>query len=647
MKALILNSGLGTRMGRFTSEHPKCMTEISNHETILSRQLHMLSEAGIRDIVITTGPFEDILINYVNEMELPLSVRFVNNPVYRETNYIYSIYLAKDFLDDDIILMHGDLVFENEVLDRLLSSEKSRMVISSTLPLPQKDFKAVIPEDTITKVGINFFEDAFAAQPLYLLRRPEIQEWLSEIIRFCESGTRKCYAEEAFNEISSRCPVYPLDVENLLCGEIDNPEDLSVISERLKTLEHRSVYMCFSTDILHGGHFSILKRAARLGRLTVGVLSDEAVATYKRFPLLPCADRMAMFENLSCVYRVVEQKTLSYRENIEKYRPDIVVHGDDWRSGVQHPVRSELLELLSAYGGKLIEYPYSEADRYKELEKRGLQELSLPDLRRSRLKRLLEMKNFVSVMEAHDGLSALLVENTVVCEEQHGGTRQFDAILLNPFCDSLKKGRPDAGSTDPSARFSTIDEIAEVTTKPIVFDCGCISRMGHFIHTVHTLERMGVSMLIVDDGMERKAPDRDTEKYLSGEIRAGKDAQKTRDFMICVRTTPDRALSYAASGADAVLLQADEPDAEALSEFIRQFRLKNKHTCIAAVAQEHCTEETFRSCGVQLLFYENPLILSGLSAMRIELEQILKNGRMNNRSFEEASSWLSSEGDFS
>lgn len=357
MKALILNSGLGSRMGVLTSEHPKCMTEISRRETILSRQLRQLSEVGVTEIVMTTGLFDGVLTRYVQELDLPIQVTFVKNPIYRETNYIYSIYCARDYLDDDVILMHGDLVFENSVIDTVMASPVSCMTVSSTLPLPEKDFKAVIHDGIIEKVGIEFFESAMAAQPLYLLKHAEWRKWLDAIIRFCEAGQVKCYAENALNEID--CPVHPLDVKDQLCAEIDNPDDLAAVSGRLAEIEKRTVYMAFSTDILHSGHIAIIRKAARLGRLIVGVLTDEAVITYKRYPLLPFAERKAMLENITGVWKAVEQSELSYAANLEKYKPDFVVHGDDWCTGFQRPIRDEVMAVLATYGGQLVEFPYA------------------------------------------------------------------------------------------------------------------------------------------------------------------------------------------------------------------------------------------------------------------------------------------------
>lgn len=234
MKALIMNSGIGSRMGDITNTHPKCMTEISEKETIVSRQLTLLKECGINNVLMTTGYFDQVLIDYCNGLGLSLNIEYVNNPKYRDTNYIYSIYCAKDYLHDDIVMMHGDLVFTENVLKKVLSSDKSVMTVSSTLPLPEKDFKAVIKDNKIEKVGINFFQDAMAAQPLYKINKEDWEIWLNNIINFCESDNYKCYAENAFNEVSDKCLIYPLDVKDELCSEIDNPTDLEIVSNRLK-----------------------------------------------------------------------------------------------------------------------------------------------------------------------------------------------------------------------------------------------------------------------------------------------------------------------------------------------------------------------------------------------------------------------------
>ena len=221
-------------MGDITKTHPKCMTQISEEDTILSRQLKLLSDSGITDVVMTTGYFDQILMDYCYSLNLPLNYAFIKNPIYDKTNYIYSIYCARDILkDDDILLMHGDLVFDKRVMELSVNSKNSCMTVSSTLPLPEKDFKAVIEDDRIVKVGINCFENAYEAQALYSLRKEDWLVWLDKIVEFCEAENTGVYAENALNEISRKIHIYPLDVKDLLCAEIDNQEDLINVTSRL------------------------------------------------------------------------------------------------------------------------------------------------------------------------------------------------------------------------------------------------------------------------------------------------------------------------------------------------------------------------------------------------------------------------------
>lgn len=647
MKALILNSGMGSRMGILTVERPKCMTEISFKDTILSRQLKQIANAGIEEVVMTTGPFDSVLVNYCQSLDLPLHITFVKNPAYSETNYIYSIYCAKAYLNDDILLMHGDLVFENEVLDRILLSETSCMTVSSTLPLPEKDFKAVVRDGNVQKVGVEFFNEAMAAQALYKLRRKDWKLWLDKIAEFCESGNTKVYAENALNELDGAAEIAALDVRNLLCAEIDNAEDLAAVSAKLREVESRTVYMCFSTDILHGGHISIIKKAQRLGKLIIGVLSDEAIASYKRFPLVSYADRKMMFENISGVYKVVEQKTLSYRENLERYRPDFVVHGDDWRIGFQKPVRDEVASVLASYGGQLVEYPYSKDNRYDEIEIRTRSNLAMPDIRRGRLRRMIETKGLVTVMEAHDGLTGLIVENTVVY--QNGGARQYDAMWLSSLCDSAAKGKPDIELVDMTSRFRTIEDIMEVTTKPIIFDGDTGGRTEHFAYTIRSLERLGVSMVIIEDktGLKKNslfgtevAQTQESIENFCEKIRVGKKAQKTREFMICARIESlilergmedalQRTFAFTKAGADAIMMHSRKRNPEEIFTFLRKFREEDKITPIVLVPTSFnsVTEEEWKERGANVIIYANHLMRAAVPAIREAAQIILQNHR--------------------
>ena len=647
MKALILNSGLGSRMGVLTSEHPKCMTEISTKETILSRQLRLLAEAGIEEVVITTGYYDSVLVNYCNSLGYPLHFTFVKNPLYDTTNYIYSIYCAREYLDDDIILMHGDLVFENEVFDRVVASPVSCMTVSSTLPLPEKDFKAVVSDGMVMKVGVDFFNDAMEAQALYKLNKEDWKAWLDKIAAFCESGDTMVYAENALNALNGEANIHALDVENLLCSEIDNPEDLAVVTAKLKEIESRTVYMCFASDIIHGGHIAIIKKAQRLGKLIIGVLSDEAVASYKRLPLVPASERKVMFENIAGVCKVVDQNTLSYKENLEKYKPSIVVHGDDWATGFQRPIRDEVTAILATYGGKLVEYPYSGDSKYSEIDARTRADLAMPDIRRGRLKRVLNAKGLVTVMEAHDGLTGLIVENTVVYE--NGGAHQFDAMWVSSLCDSTEKGKPDIELVDMTSRFRTIEDITEVTTKPIIFDGDTGGKTEHFVYTVRSLERLGVSMIIIEDktGLKKNSlfgtevvQTQDSIENFSAKIRAGKKAQRTKEFMICARIESlileqgmedalTRAFAFVEAGADAIMIHSRKKDPSEIQEFIEKFRAKDKNTPIVLVPTSFnsVTEEEWKERGANIIIYANQLMRAEVPAMQKAAELILENHR--------------------
>lgn len=648
MKALILNSGIGHRMGVLTSEHPKCMTEISSKETILSRQLRLLVRGGISDVIITTGYFDEVLVKYCNSLDLPLNIIFVKNPRYAETNYIYSIYCAKEFLrGDDILLLHGDLVFEERVFDDVLDSEKSCIIVSSTLSLPEKDFKAVIHNGKIQKVGIEFFKDACSAQPLYKLNREDWRKWLDKICEFCEAGNVKCYAEKAFNQISDQLDLRPLDVKEALCAEIDTAEDLTAVSAKLKEIENRTVYMCFSTDIIHSGHIAIIRRAEKLGKLIIGVLSDEAVASYKRFPLIPYSERKSVCESLAGVYKVIEQKTLSYASVLRELKPDYVVHGDDWKEGFQKPIREETLRILEEYGGKLIEFPYSKDEKYYELEKCSRIQLSMPDWRRGRLKKLISMKGLVTALEAHSGITGLIAEQTTVLQD--GKTYQFDAMWVSSLCDSTAKGKPDIELVDMTSRFRTIDDILEVTTKPIIFDGDTGGLPEHFVYTVRTLERMGVSMVIIEDktglkknslfGTEVSQTQASIEEFCA-KIAAGKRAQKTRDFMICARIESlilekgiqdalDRAFAFVSAGADAIMIHSRKKAPDEIFEFVERFRTCDSFTPIVVVPTSFNTvaEEEFKRRGVNVVIYANQLTRAGFPAMLKAARTILENHR--------------------
>ena len=407
------------------------------------------------------------------------------------------------------------------------------------------------------------------------------------------------------------------------------------------------VYMCFSTDIIHSGHINIIKKAAELGELIIGVLSDEAVASYKRFPLLTYNERKNIIANIIGVSSVVEQRTLSYAENIREIKPDYVVHGDDWREGFQKSIREEVINELAKYGGNLIEFPYVENEEYNAIERNAREQLSIPDIRRGRLKKLIDMKGTITAIEAHSGITGLIAEKTTVLED--GKTYQFDAMWVSSLCDSTAKGKPDIELVDISSRLRTIDDIMEVTTKPIILDGDTGGLTEHFVYTVRTLERMGVSAVIIEDktGLKKNSlfgteveQTQDSIENFSAKIAAGKKAQKTKEFMIIARIESlilergmedalTRAFAFVKAGADGIMIHSRKKDPSEIFEFVEKFREKDKKTPIVVVPTSFnsVTEEEFKQKGVNIVIYANQLTRSGFPAMQKVAETILKNHR--------------------
>lgn len=408
--------------------------------------------------------------------------------------------------------------------------------------------------------------------------------------------------------------------------------------------ERKTVFMSIGTDVIHGGHIEIISQAAQLGELTVGVLTDEVVAAYKRHPLLSCEERMKIAAGLKGVVHVVKQNDIGYAAPLRALKPDYVVHGDDWRAGFQKPVREECLQLLAEYGGKLVEFPYSHNREYDRLEAAARSQLSIPDLRRGRLKWLIEKKGLVTCMEAHNGLTGLIAERTAVME--NGVIRQFDGMWVSSLCDSTIKGKPDIELVDFSSRLNTINEIMEVTTKPMILDGDTGGLTEHFVYTVRTLERIGVSAVIIEDkiGLKRNSlfgteahQQQDSIPNFCHKISEGKRALKTKDFMIIARIESlileqglddalERAFAYVEAGASGIMIHSRRREPDEVFAFIRRFREKNQHTILVVVPTSYnaVTEDEFKSRGANVVIYANHLIRSSYPAMQKTAETILR-----------------------
>ncbi len=409
----------------------------------------------------------------------------------------------------------------------------------------------------------------------------------------------------------------------------------------------KTVYMCFSTDVIHGGHVEIIQKAASLGELTVGVLTDEAVASYKRFPVLSYEERAKIIGSIRGVHRVIPQSTLSYADNLRLLRPDYVVHGDDWITGFQKPIREEVLQILSEYGGQLVEFPYSHNQEYEKLELVQRQQLAMPDIRRGRLKRLLEIKPLVNAIEVHSGLTGLIAEQTAVLKD--GRVYQFDAMWCSSLCDSTSMGKPDIELVDISRRLRTVDEIMDVTTKPIIFDGDTGGQIEHFVYNIRTLERIGVSAVIIEDKIGLKKNSlfgtevKQTQDSIDGfchKISAGKAALKTRDFLLIARVESlilekgmddalERAFAYVDAGADGIMIHYRKKDPGEVFEFCVSFRGEDASTPLVVVPTSFSsvTEQEFAQRGVNIVIYANHLTRSAFPAMKRAAETILQCGR--------------------
>lgn len=391
----------------------------------------------------------------------------------------------------------------------------------------------------------------------------------------------------------------------------------------------------------------MIEKAAELGELTVGVLTDKVVASYKRFPLLTYEERAKIIANIRGVAKVIPQDTLSYKKNLETLKPDYLVHGDNWKEGFQKAIRAEAIEVLASYGGILKEFPYSDDEQYQRLEDASRDQLSIPDIRRSRLKKLLGMKTTVTAIETHSGLTGIIAEKTQVLEE--GKAYQFDAMWVSSLCDSTAKGKPDIELVDMTSRLQTIEDIMEVTTKPIIFDGDTGGMIEHFVYNIKTLERIGVSACIIEDktGLKKNSlfgnevvQTQDSIEHFSEKIRAGKKALKTSDFMLIARIESlilergmedalTRAFAFIEAGADGIMIHSRKKDPSEIFEFCEKFREKDKKTPLVVVPTSFnsVTEEEFAERNINIVIYANQLTRSAFPAMQKIAETILKNHR--------------------
>jgi len=399
--------------------------------------------------------------------------------------------------------------------------------------------------------------------------------------------------------------------------------------------------------MIHPGHLNIIREAAKLGSVTVGVLTDEAIASYKRLPYLTYEQRSQIVASLKGVDEVIPQTTLDYRPNLEKIKPDFVVHGDDWKEGVQSKTRQDIIDKMAEWGGTVIDIPYTKGISSTAMNQRLKEIGTTPEIRLKRLRRLINSKKIVRICESHNGLTGLIIENTSV--DKNGVKQEFDGMWSSSLTDSTAKGKPDIEAVDLTNRLQDLNDALEVTTKPVIFDGDTGGKTEHFIFTVRTLERLGISAVIIEDktGLKKNSlfgtdavQTQDSIENFCNKIKSGKQSQVTEDFMIIARcesliaghSVDDaliRCFSYVESGADGIMIHSKDKSGEDIKEFCKRFREKDQRTPIVLVPTTYnqFTEDELAEWGANVVIYANHLLRAAYPAMVNCAKSILANGR--------------------
>lgn len=409
----------------------------------------------------------------------------------------------------------------------------------------------------------------------------------------------------------------------------------------------KTVYVGMSADLIHSGHLNIIKTARELGEVTIGLLTDAAIASFKRLPIMSFEERKVVAENLKGVSRVVPHDTLDYSPNLRKYRPDYVVHGNDWQVGVQREIRQGVIDTLAEWGGELVEPEYTPGISSTTLRVAKREVGTTPGIRMKLLKRLLMAKPILRAMEAHSGLSGLIVEKTGVTID--GRPREFDAIWLSCLTDSTNRGKPDIEIVDLTSRVNTLTDILEITTKPIIYDGATGGNAEQFSLMVRRLERLGVSAVIIEDKIRLKqnAPFgasveqiQDDADSFSAKIAAGKEARVTEDCMIFARIESlacnagvedamQRAGAYLEAGADGIMIHSKDKSPAQILEFCGKYKAQGYVGPLVAVPTTYAqiTEQELMEAGIRIVIYANHLLCGSYPAMVGVAESILREGR--------------------
>lgn len=409
----------------------------------------------------------------------------------------------------------------------------------------------------------------------------------------------------------------------------------------------KTVYIGMTADILHHGHINVIEIGRTYGDVVIGLLTDRAVSKYKRLPYLEYDNRKRILENIAGVTKVVPQDDWDYVPNLRAVRPDFMVHGDDWLSGSQRKYRDGAVAAMAEWGGQIIEVPYTKGVSSDRLDTQTRALGTTPDIRLRQLRRQIDASKLVRVLEVHSPLCGLIVETATAARDDR--TVQFHAMWSSSLTDSTVRGKPDIEALDHTARLSGINELFEVTTKPLLYDADTGQRAEHFSFTVRSLERMGVSGVIIEDktGLKKNsllgtdvAQEQDSIENFCEKIRAGKAAQVTDDFLVIGRIESlilnrgmedalNRARAYVDAGADGIMIHSRNKSPAEIFEFCDRFREKDANTILVVVPTsfDEVYEHEFEARGVNVVIYANHLLRASYPAMMNVARTILEKGR--------------------
>ena len=419
-------------------------------------------------------------------------------------------------------------------------------------------------------------------------------------------------------------------------------------------MANKTVYLGMIGDIMHPGLINIINEAAKYGDVMIGLFTDKAIATHKRLPYLTYEQRKQVIENIKGVSTIVPQDDWSYVPNLVKYKPDYIIHGDDWKEGPAKYLRDEVFKVMESLGGQVIEIPYTKGISASGL-KQTIDSLGVtPQARLASLRRLISAKPIVRIMESHCGLTGLIIEHTKV--EVGNEIREYDGMWASSLTDSTSKGKPDIEAVDLTTRLHDLSDSLEVTTKPVIYDGDTGGKTEHFVFTVRTLERLGVSAVIIEDkvGLKQNSlfgtdavQTQDSIEGFCSKIQAGKEAQITNDFMIIARCESliagkpledalERCHAYVAAGADGIMIHSKNKDGQDIKEFCQRFREVDNHTPIVAVPTTYgqFTEAELAEWGINIVIYANHMLRSAYPAMVKCAERILEATRCQEASEE-------------